>query len=364
MKKMTTLNPNRNQTVPKWPGVGLLGVIVVAGFAAAGCGDYSRDDLLFAAAIPSVEDVTLLPPGVDTPSLSNSVSTTAQALDGCHAKRLRCHAQEVAQNFNSLTVQLLSHIDHILTYRPTERRRNGRVWGPYYMAEHGISLRFEMEKIGDDQFSHCLHFSHKDITRTDMWGKSFNCSVIEDESTGFVRVLSGTFVPGRVDNEAAGSGAGSLLFDPDRLLTVGRESEQTGVFEIAYDNFSEVQTISIDFEKKPDSSLFPESQLTVANYEYTRRLDSSGTFHFSILTDYSNDGAEESSAEQEKLSIDAQWNSDKAGRADATVEVSDTMNDPWTVVECWDASLDTTYFRDEDPEHEDIGVSVDDNCAL
>ncbi len=331
----------------------LLATAVLSG---AGCGNYSKDDLLFFSAIPELRDVSLQPPGVDDARLEAATpGQTTQALDACTENTLRCQAQNIAGGLNDLTFGLLAIIDNIMRYPPSQRSSEERVWGPIYLQDQNASFRFAMRRLDDGdepRYAHCLHFANGDVGDS---ANDIGCDEARHDS-GMLRVLSGEFIPGVRSDAAARSGAGQLLLEADHLKELDPNQDIEGTFDIVYDNFGGTQAISIDIEAPGSTGAIPDT----AEYTYALFENGAGEFAFVIKADINGDFF----STKETYAIESRWNASQAGRATAKVSGGDLPDGlSWDVDECWNEQLETVYYRDPEPNNPDVGAD-DSVCAL
>jgi hypothetical protein len=308
------------------------GLLVVVTAVTSACGNFSQEDLLFRAAVPSKHAVALTPPGAESDAVDPS--STEQGLDLCagNPDQLRCHAQNLAVGLNGLSAGLLDVVDAIVKHDPTRRSLGKRVWGPFFLDDQGFTARFEMTR--DDSgavFGYCLHVKGgRALPGAD---DDVDCDV-EVSERGFVRILSGSFIPGVEDDHLAKSGTGTILFDVHNLPDNGDGFlEAIDSIEITYDNTAGKQAV--------DMLIVPEdASVDAATHSFLRRADGSGTFAF---TAEANIGDSASPA-LEHMDIRAAWLADHSGRAEASITDGDVpTGETYHVEECWDAELTNVY---------------------
>src|ERR1700704_16159 len=118
--------------------------------AAAGCGNYSNEDLEFMAALPEKQE------------LSAEVPTRSALVLG-EAAEYYLLTRNVSLIFNGITEAFLGLIDTIRAFPPTTRQPNRRIWGPFPadpVKQPGWMIRMVMERVGAT-FTYNLEFKHE-----------------------------------------------------------------------------------------------------------------------------------------------------------------------------------------------------------
>lgn len=307
--------------------------VLLAVLATSACGNYSQEDLLFLAAIPSKEALALTPPGADAPADGAARSTVRQAADPCDdgADSLRCHARAFANGFNALTFMLLDIVDAVVQQPPTTRRAGKRIWGPFFLDDQGSTARFEMQRVdGGDTFRYCLHFAPGRVGFAGDDG--VDCDV-DAGGEGFVRVLSGEFTAGVDAAHRAKSGAGTMTLHVQNLPDRG------GAFLNLFDH------LTFTYDNAEGVSILVEAQpidLAAEPLHYTFEQTGDGAGAMTLELDGNIDESETPAPEH--LQVYAKWNADRAGRAEAVVTGGDVpAGTSYEVVECWDAELAKVY---------------------
>lgn len=317
----------------------LLLTLALGTAALSGC-NYDPETRLFRQVAPKPEDVVLQPPGAEVQASESGDNTVEQGLDSCDEDSLRCHAQNIATNLNALTIGLLTIVDEVLQFPPSHRETGRRVWGPHLDPNNGNTFRFEMSREDDGSFAWCVHVGAGDL-RLASGMVAIRC---EDETdpNGMMRLLSGNLEASDVDGEAARSGSGSMLLEAVRLLELQDDPELLGTFSFVYDN-TNGREIEIDITDLPAQAGNPFGSDVL--YQYKSTLEGSGTFGFAARANFVGDGGGFGFASvPEDFVITAQWQADKAGRADARISGGDLPeNQSYTATQCWDTTLVTTY---------------------
>lgn len=316
----------------------LLLVLALGAPTLAGC-NYDPETRLFRQVAPHPDDVALAPPGTATER--NAPNQVQRALEACDEDRLRCHAQNLATELNALTFALLSIVDAIVQFPPSEREVGRRVWGPHFEAEQNATFRFEMVREDDGTFSWCLHAGRGDL-RGRLEGMS--CGV-EEHASGMLLALSGLLTPGDTVGEAARSGSGSMVLEGPRLRELEPSAPSLGLITLVYDNTSG-RDVTIEVEEADDpasSGIFG----TGVTYQYMSEPDGSGTFFFAARANFvGGNGSFGFSPVLEDLVIRSRWDAAGAGRADGTVSGGDLdEGESYEATECWDSALETTFLE-------------------
>lgn len=348
----------------------LLAVAALTTLATAACGDLSQEDLLFRAAVPSKAQLELRTAGessqVSASSTSTSASTRAQALSAdapCGDGDLKCAAEEQARNFNALTFGLLDIVDAIINQPPTTRSKGKRVWGPVFLEDQphsgkGKTVRFEMFRDGAKGFSFCLHAVAGRIE--DKQARDMTCDVDVDADTHLSKILSGNFLPGSIVGDRARTGSGELVLRTDRV------PEFNGIARsmiIDFDNTDSQTTIDIVLDGVVvDGHPLANADKGLA-FSFHRHSDTSGDLHFEVLANIAKQ-----TVRLERLSLDAKWNSEQAGRAEALVSEGDLSslapaNLPHET-QCWDASGTTVYVDAVIPGNDPVVHGNESQCVF
>jgi hypothetical protein len=334
----------------------LLPTFLVAAVAmTTACGNYDPETRLFRELAPRIEDVALEAPGASTFAAEDggSANTETQGMAVvCNEDRLRCHAQNIATLFNGISFGLLWMVDLIIQFPPSSREPGKRVWGPHYQQREDRTIRFEMVREADDSFSYCLHAGFGDLSKSDFTGIS--CADVE-HAAGVVRLLSGNVTPGDAEGAAVRSGAGTLVFEPINVELLDEPADAPLTFTVGYDN-TDGHDIRVDIDSQVEETCNPI--LETDTYRYTRDLDGAGTFRFKtnaefVPGDFGFDNV------CEELTITAQWQDDRAGRADALIcggNLGEACADAQvSATECWDDELTTVFADNSLPDSQTEG---------
>lgn len=328
-----------------------LATALVAGMALVGCGNLSEDDLIFFAGLPQKKQLEMRPAG--EPSALEQGNSAEQALEvPCADGDLRCHARKVATDLNGISFFLLDLVDEVLKHPPTRREHDRRVWGPIFDVAKQASYRFEMVRVDDGTsalgtFRFCVHGAAGRVPARLV--DEVSCDVDLDEDTGLALLLSGQFTPGDLEGARARSGVGSLTLELSRvepLKGVGRQ------LVIDFDNDEERTELHLGVVGALLAGTNLERERV--DYDFVREADGSGRLNFDA---FANLAPEQPGVEN--LVIGAAWDTEQAGRAEATVaRVGDLEHPLFVAVQCWDAELGEVYFRANDDARGDEDACV------
>jgi hypothetical protein len=254
-----------------------LGLAALAG--AAGCGNYTNEDVEYQLALPEEQDLS-----VKLPTRHALVADSAEYY---------VETRKVVTQFNGLLDALLGLIDHVRAQPPSERRQDARVWGPY---PHDSDRRWEfgmaMERVPDPTVPRAgARFVYAVKFRPRGSGES-----------GWLTLISGFFAP----SGGVRQGIGQLVLD----LGAARRAR------LPVSEFHDLARLSIDYrtmgfpvhvtmriwnvgspEDRPD-----------ATYQYLENMDGSGEMMFEWRV-FELPGA--------GALIYARWQSGGAGQAEA-----------------------------------------------
>ncbi len=296
--------------------------------AAAGCGNFSNEDLVFLAGVPTARELAMdveAAPGAEPGAL---VGEPAQ---------LYALAQHASEEVNAGVEGLLELVDDLgQGHPPTERTDERRIWGPIEDVDHtGVTLRLEIRREdragGKPRFVFCVHAAPDGELDED----DIECDTSTDGP--LPAVLSGSYDPEDAEASArSGSGRIVLNFDAARRAGTAKGFER-GVLQLDYD-FSlggRAKDIALSLERK---ALFGDEQL-VTTYDYSRVAD--GYTEFAVSSPENKVGA----YALETVLFQAAWDPDGLGRGEMSVTGGDVPADR-TIggTECWDAAQLRTYL--------------------
>jgi hypothetical protein len=329
-------------------------VVVVTALMSVACGDFSQEDLVFRAALPSKSEVAVVPPGVSANANADVVTrtfagtnTTTQAIDAtCGRDDLRCHAQQLATGVNTVSGALLDLVDRITALPPTTRAPGKRIWGPVHLSDGDVSVRFEMTLQDDGAtYAFCLHgrAGNFDASTIDHIAcHAAGAAVPLNDISGFTQVLVGTFKPGVVPGEGARTGAGSLTFEAGAVGAIRHDANLQGTLTVDFDHTGGV----VDNHVHLANVIVPGTGETHDDDAvFHSDADGSGSFVFSVFLDLVAGGL---GNRAELLQVSSRWTAALSGRADASVTGGDAGDVGYHATQCWDAALTPVFTTSPD----------------
>lgn len=269
------------------------------------CGDIRNDifeqDALFLEAFPAEERTE-----VDT---DQAVSSARRADDDPLLLQM---TTSTAVTVNSTIKGILTIVDGVRSYPPTERTEDGRTWGPWAWEEAGgIDLSVWMNRSGQTRYD---------------WG-------FDGDGVTF---LSGTHYAG----ETVATGDGAFVWDQTQLSAWTGE-DFTGVFVVDYDNRD-----GVDVVMHGDDVQTGDDERAYLDYAWNRVADT-GDFQFRTPIDL-----EDGSDELADMELRARWVVGQGGRGDAVVSGGAYGDLVLHWSQCWDSSHTLVYQWD------DLGVTT------
>jgi hypothetical protein len=300
----------------------LLGVTLL--FAA--CGNYSNEDLEFMNAIPAGEDIAAnIPPSHLLPANEAELSR---------------ETHEVITTFNGL-LDFLKGADTIRTFEPTSRVPNGRVWGPYSMADHpGWVARFTMMRNPNTP------------TRFDY---AFDVEPAGAGDAGWIRFIDGWFLG--TGGARLGMGHFTIHGDGVRVAGFGVNPGPDGnLFKeltVDYSTAGFPVSVAMTLVLYPGADL---NAMVTITYTYEQQEDGRAGMEF--------EGTDSRSGAM--LDVKSRWLATGRGRADAYATDGTVSG---TRTECWNDAFMETYNNtpwDLTPgvNHGDLATDCPDISAL
>ena len=209
-------------------------------------------------------------------------------------------------------------LEAIVDQQPTTITLNHAEWGPYTDALSPSTWKFDVDKVGAEDFTYTL--SGKPKTAAD---------------SAYAAVISGK---AHVVSRVVGSGDFTIDFAALASTDPANHKAQ-GQISAHYDNTTFPRVVEVAFKGFDDGngSYTPDGAL----YKYTENADHSGEFDFVAKGDVDHDPA----AVPEVLAMKSRWL--PTGQGVSAVQASGgSLAAPQTAAECWDASFAETYFTD------------------
>jgi hypothetical protein len=280
--------------------------VLVLGLA-AGCGNYSNEDLEFMNALPAKEDLS-----ADIPTRSAlTVGTEAELAKSTH---------EVVKTFNGMLFNILSGVDLIRSFQPSERGHDSRTWGPVPQDKvptwqwHFVVTR---DEIAPSTFAYALELQPK-TSPPDQW----------------VSFLDGSFTSTR----GARRGVGEFVMQTDDLRAANYPNDVEGrkikSLTVQYDTRDFPITVTMELVTYPDPD--DVSVFVTTTYQYGAQADGQGALKFTITGNL-----DPTTPALETLSVTSRWRPAGEGRAEAMITVGDGVG--LTETQCWGADFNATY---------------------
>jgi len=290
--------------------------IMFAAALAAGCGNYSNEDIDFQLALPEQNDLEARIPN--------------QALTVDNAPEYYKLTRGVITVFNVLLDAFTGLIDYVRAQPANERSEGRRVWGPFPNQDDAAWVnRVVMVRVADGAVALGYRIEYSvDFRRA------------SGTDADWQPLLTGRFYP------AGGvrRGRGQVRLDRGPALAAGypvKKLDKTGrpldpndhllVLEIEYQRIDYPITITARVQNEPGA----DSAGGV--YAYVENQDGSGAMSFRWRNDKDIWATE--------LEIVSRWDRTGAGRADA--RVVEGLAATWTnvaFIDCWDAGAQATYM--------------------
>jgi hypothetical protein len=299
----------------------LAGLLAVTLFTAAGCGNYSNEDLEYMNAVPAREDIAA--------SMPRSMILPANEAE---LSRL---THDVVAAFNAM-LAFLDLADHIRTFQPTSRIPNGRIWGPAPMEnEPGWQWRFRVTRTPSAPENFSYWFEIQPVGAGDTW----------------LPYIAGSFAA----SAGVRKGVGMFTIKTDPLRAAGFEVEWNAKGEalreltVMYSTASFPISVTMFLELWTDAGLFVDS--VAIDYQYEEQSNGQGAMLFS--------GTD--SRTGWTLEIESRWLATGRGRADATAQEGTSAG--LTRTQCWNDSFIEVYDHTEwDPANLDLNGGDPADC--
>jgi hypothetical protein len=287
-------------------------VVAVLGLGA--CGNYSNDDLLYMAAVPSSQQLALALPASANANQAELAGDTHNGIN----------------TVNTLLDDVLGVVDAVRSYEPTSRTDNSRTWGPFADKNNpGWQWELLVTRAPDGTtFSYILQ-TEDTTAPTPQWISFFTGSF---DAAGGVR-----------------QGNGSVSVDFAALRTAGfpldANAVQLNTLTIDYQNYQtpgSPVSVTLVIMRQPDAN-----GVTSLTFTYEILTDGSGEIAFTLVGNLVPGPAIET------VTINAAWIPSGAGEATLAVVSGDGAGAMQT--ECWDASFQPTYNSKPWAVAEDLG---------
>jgi hypothetical protein len=282
---------------------------------AAGCGNYSNEDLEFMNALPEKQDLAASMPMRSALSLADRAE-------------LYTTTRSVVLLFNTLLDALLLPIDQARANSPTTRLPGERIWGPFPSQDHpGWEVRLDMTKVVDPP----------------LFQYTLGLRPVGSGDGAWIALLSGSFAAaggirrgnGETHLATAALRAAGFDFPCADALCNDPGLKYIDTIDITYATAAFPTSVMVALKKLPNPN--KPDDVTQATYTYAASADGSGAFSFDFWADNvpGPNGVE-------KYNVSSGWLGSGAGRAVLKVVAGD-LPVGLEQVECWDTSFAATY---------------------
>lgn len=282
---------------------------------AAGCGNYSTEDLRFLAALPTRADLHVAPPASAAAGPNALVGLDAAAAASCAtgSADVWLWAKPTSDGLNAGVDVVLSLVDLVRNVTPTAREQDARRWGPFPDGHHpGRELQVVMTRsFPDGNAAHPIH------------AYRFEARVV-GSGAPFDPVIVGSF-----DGASARRGRGQITLDFQTMWDLGINDPTTphGRMDIAYERASDPVTIDLALTQQG----FGIEQF---GYAYAGYADGRGRFDYRIRNASTDD----------VLTVTTGFDAAGAGRAAVSVVLG--AGGTGSFSQCWSPAACLTFVRD------------------
>ena len=219
---------------------------------------------------------------------------------------------------NGATLWILGSLKAVTDHPATSVQGEKAVWGPFTPELSPTTWKLTVARSGGRSFNYMLEGKQK-----------------SQPDTAYQTVLSGTHEATGV----VGYGSGNFRIDWQSAAAVGGQTGQTASdAEVKYSHTSASAptTVDVEFQAIQSGSSTPT---TYATYHYKSTPNVGGEFSFGtdIVAWW------DPSSPTDHWSIKSRWQTNGAGRADATL-TGPNLSTPATQNECWDQNFASQYM--------------------
>ncbi len=295
-------------------GRAILAAASALALGAAGCGNWSNEDIAFVEALPTSSALRVALP-----------QPAGQALCGPPgASDIWAFAKPTGDGFNAGVDALLTLVDLVKQATPTTRRSDARVWGPFPDGSHpGNEIRVTMTRSQD---------AAGDIT----YSYAFEVRPTGGEFLPAGVIIDGTFTGGSAKN---GRGSLTIHFDRSWALGMAKPTDPTSPMTVEYDRTGDPRTLSLDLTAGSGFGL------ASFDYGYAGYASGKGLFHYKLTFDAGD------------YVVDAWFDATGAGIAFVQADLNALPNQTFAFDECWDSAGCVTNVDDTPTLFLPTGVS-------
>jgi hypothetical protein len=287
---------------------------------AAGCGNYSTEDIRFLSALPRRQDLGVqVPASSATAGAGGLVASRALTLTAaCPAAPGEATvwkwAKPTSDGLNRGVDFVVGLVDTVRKYPPTVRHEDWRRWGPVDAERHpGREIQIVIDRTwpsGEDGPPRYAYRFEARVKGTGAW----------------TPLISGAFV-----GPSSSRGDGEITLDFEAFWTVGLNDAGTphGTMTIGYHRSSDPVTTDLDLTAAPAGGF----GLASFGYGYAGWSDGDGAFDYAFENAFGD-----------RLEVRTSYGATGAGRL--AVAFTPSSGPPGTFRQCWDEEGCLTYVDD------------------
>jgi hypothetical protein len=274
---------------------------------AAGCGNYSNEDLEFMNAMPSQRE------------LATDIPARSALTQGMEAELAKA-THDVSKSFNGMLFSILGGVDLIRSFPPSDRGPNSRTWGPVPQDRvPGWRWHFVVTR---DSVDPTTFFYALELQRN------------TDPPNVWVPFLDGQFTSTR----GARRGVGSFTMQTDDLRTANYPNDAEGrkirSLTVEYDTRAFPISVHATLETFPNPD--DTTVMVTTKFDYGVTAEGQGAMRFQIMGNL-----DVTSAAVETMTVTSRWLPSGEGRAEATITLGDGVG--LTEIQCWNRDFNPTY---------------------
>ena len=295
-----------------------LPVVICLLGAAAGCGNYSNEDLEFMAALPEKAD------------LATEVPTRSALTLGDTAEYYRL-TRNVSMIFNGITDAFLGLIDTIRAFPPTTRHPNQRIWGPFPAKKQpGWMIRMLMERK-DATFTYWLEFQPA-----------------SDPSSEWLWLIRGSYAA----TGGVRRGQGQITVDTSALRAAGVDPDLGFLDHLTVDYTTSEFPIDVQLTFMSFANPMKPDDPTQGRYEYAVQSNGQGALTYDYFANVIPGPA------IDEVLVTSRWLGTGEGRADLQVVSGDAAVGA-QATECWNRLFLSVYIDKPWAPQENHGTPAD-----
>lgn len=311
-------------------------VLLGAGCLSTACTLEKQDDAAeFREAVPLREAVVVAGPetdgrgaGTDTASVGSTRHALAtRPLGRSEYAKWYGFTRAVRGGVNLVTASVLGSVWVLVHTEPTSVEDGQATWGPYTDALEPVTYRFRVTRVAQATYDYVLEGRPKAST----------------SDADYRTVLSGHGFGKQ--HEKHGEGDFSIDLNVAHDLDPLAHEDDSGTVRIVHHLQHDIDQgnalpRAIEAEVTPDPSVNRES----FDVQSVANEDGTGTLRVDARSDVDDSKA----TQLEDVTVQSQWRTDGAGRADISITGGDIPADPGmvTAVECWGADFVRSYYTD------------------